>query len=87
MLQVLLAPPRPLLEARLLERAASGGHFTPGTALLDSQLAALQYEEAELLLHVRGVGGGAGPDEAPSFPPPDDVVAAVLRRLGGAGGA
>lgn len=68
--QVLLDPPRTELEQRLLRRSAAGGHFTPGTALLDSQLAALEYEEAELLLHVRGN----------PFPPAEQVVAAVLQR-------
>lgn len=73
--QVLLDPPRAELERRLLQRAAEGGHFTPGAALLDSQLAALQYEEAELLLHVRGE----------PFPAAEDIVAAVLARCGGGG--
>lgn len=68
--QVLLDPPRTALEQRLLQRAAAGGHFTPGTTLLDSQLAALEYEEAELLLHVRG----------DPFPPTEQIVAAVLQR-------
>lgn len=84
---MLLDPPRPLLEARLLERASEGTHFTPGTALLDSQLAALQYEEAELLLHVRGPGdGAASPHCAPPFPSPEHIAAAVLQRLGVAAG-
>jgi len=67
-----LDPPRHELERRLLQRSAAGGHFTPGTALLDSQLAALDYEEAELLLHVQG----------DPFPPAEQIVAAVLQRCG-----
>lgn len=74
-LQVLLNPPRHELEQRLLRRAAAGGHFTPGAALLDSQLAVLEYEEDELLLHVRG----------DPFPSAEQIVAAVFQRCGRAG--
>lgn len=76
--QVLLEPAPALLKQRLEQRAAEGAHFTPGTALLDSQLAALQYEEAELLLHVRGFVTRPGHTD---FPPPHAVADAVLRRL------
>lgn len=71
-MQVLLDPPRHLLERRLVQRAAAGGHFTPGAALLDSQLAALLYHERELLLHVRG----------DPFPPPEAIAEQVVQRLG-----
>lgn len=51
LLQVLLDPPVQLLESRLQRRAADGRHFMP-PQLLASQLATLEYDEAELLLHV-----------------------------------
>lgn len=46
LLQVLLDPPRPLLEARLAARMQAGAHFMPPT-LLDSQLATLEREGQE----------------------------------------
>lgn len=71
---VLLEPPRAELEQRLLRRTAAGGHFTPGAALLDSQLAALRYDESELLLRVAGH----------PFPAPEQIVEAILQLPGAA---
>jgi gluconate kinase len=70
--QVLLDPPRELLEERLQQRATAGAHFMPA-ALLDSQLAALQYEVEELYMHVCGT----------PFPQTQQIVEAVLQRLQG----
>jgi gluconate kinase len=69
---VLLDPPRQLLEQRLQQRATAGAHFMPA-ALLDSQLAGLQYESAELYMHVCGT----------PFPQPQQIVEAVMQRLQG----
>lgn len=59
----LLQPSRATLERRLQQRAAAGGHFTPCTALLDSQLADLEWGGAEFTM-VRLVGS----EGSPSFP-------------------
>lgn len=82
---MLLSPPRALLEQRLQRRAAEGGHFTPGTALLDSQLAALEYHESELLLRVLGwmKSGHPGRFGQLGFPEPHEIVDAVMRQLRG----
>ena len=57
-------------------RAAAGGHFTPGTALLDSQLAALEYRQDELWMHVRG----RWPSRA-VYPPPGRIAEAAAEQL------
>ena len=76
---------------RLQQRAAQGGHFMP-PQLLASQLAALDYEEEELLLHVRPAavdggdggctaGGGAGSVETGAvqrFPSAGEIVEQIL---------
>lgn len=74
--QVFLDPPSHMVQQRLERRAAEGGHFTPGAALLDSQLKALQYSEDELWMHVLGP-----PPYYEAFPPPSQIVDAVLMRL------
>jgi len=49
-MQVLLNPPRAVLQARLTARAAAGAHFMP-LSLLDSQLQQLEVpDSSELLL-------------------------------------
>lgn len=58
------------------QRAAAGGHFTPGTALLDSQLATLEYQEDELWMHVQG----RWPSRA-AYPPPGRIVEAAAEQL------
>ena len=72
--QVLLDPPREVLERRLVERATAGAHFMPAS-LLDSQLAALQWEEGELFLRVAPGGGGE------AWPQARQVVDAIARHL------
>lgn len=47
-MQVLLNPPRAVLQARLEARAAAGGHFMPAS-LLDSQLQQLEVQDASEL--------------------------------------
>jgi hypothetical protein len=89
---VLLEPCPEDLQRRLEARAAQGGHFM-APQLLASQLAALQYEERELFLHVASFGaggradnccsGGAGPQAASAT----DSGAAEGRASSGSGGA
>ena len=76
-LQVLLDPPREVLEQRLRQRV---GHFA-SPALLDLQLHTLEWRDEELLLRVGGGGGGGGEP----FPSPEATVDAVmaLRQVAG----
>lgn len=72
---VLLDPPRALLEERLQKRTA---HFM-AASLLDSQLAALQFEDCELAARFgSGSSGGSG-----TFPDAEQVVEAIVGGLSG----
>jgi gluconate kinase len=93
--QVLLDPSPAELQRRLELRAAQGGHFMP-PQLLASQLAALQYAEQELFMHVvapppgRGGAGGAGGGASVAAGLPaadDDDPGASEERASGGGGA
>lgn len=70
---VLLDPPRPLLQQWLEERYAEGSHFMP-PCLLDSQLAALQYSDSELWMHVTA-------DDQGNYPGAKAIVEQILRKL------
>jgi hypothetical protein len=94
-LKVLLDPGRQTLDNRLQQRWQQGSHFMPPT-LLQSQLDALEYEESELLLHVKPgsclvdqagnirVNGGSDGDMAGrstgGFPSPQAIVQMILDR-------
>lgn len=79
--QVLLNPPRAVLQARLEARAAAGAHFMPAS-LLESQLQQLQVTDPTELHMCFGCLPGESSCDCSSteFPTAESIVAAIMSR-------